>query len=154
MTRSGHVLLFVNLLAACVWVGGFVVVVVVVRVARRHLGRDEQIAFFRSVGRGIGMVCGSALLIALATGAVLLDEHGWDGPAAVAAALGAALLALTAAGVVQARGMGALRGRAAARPGSATLAEQVRRGARRAAILRVAIGAVTLLLLAWAVALA
>lgn len=154
VAAASPVLLFVELLAACIWVGGFVVVAVVVWVARRQLCRHEQIAFFRSLGRAIGIVCGGALVIALGTGATLLDEHGWDDAAFVAAALGLALLGLTAAGITQARRLGTLRQRAARSPDESPLVLRVQRDARRAAALRAAIGAVTVVLLAWATAMA
>ena len=152
---ASPVLVFVHLLATCIWVGGFVAVVVVARVARRELGRAEQVAFFRALGRAHGVVTGTALAVALATGAVLLDGHGWDAAAVAAAALAAALVAATAVGVRQARGMTRLRRRAVAEgAGDAALAAAVRRGAARAVLLRAAIGALTLALLAVGAALA
>lgn len=147
------VLVFVALLAACVWVGGFVAIVVVTRVARRQLERPAQVAFFRALGRSYGIVGGSALVVALASGAVLLSDRPWDGTALAAAVVAAALVLVTGAGVAQARGMTRLRHRALREPGDAALAARVRRGALWAAILRAAIGTLSLALLALAAVL-
>jgi putative copper export protein len=81
-------LIAVNLLSAAVWVGGFVAIAVVARVARRTLEPAARIAFFRRLGRAYGVVGGGALVVALCTGAALLpDAFGSaTGLAAVAAA--------------------------------------------------------------------
>jgi uncharacterized membrane protein len=148
------VLVFFHLLAASIWVGGFVAIVVVARVARRELEPPARIAFFRGLGRAYGIVGGSALAVALATGAALLADHGWDATATVAAALAGVLVLATVAGVRQARGMTRIRRAAAAAPDDPALAFGVSRGARRAAVLRGAIGALTLALLAIGAAIA
>jgi uncharacterized membrane protein len=142
------VLLFVNLLATCVWVGGFVAIGVVVVVARRQLGEAEQVAFFRALGRSYGVVGGAALTVALASGAVLLGDRGWDRTALAAVVLAAALVIATVAGVAQARGMTRLRDHALRDQGDAALATRLQRGAKRATVLRATIGALTLALLA------
>jgi uncharacterized membrane protein len=147
------VLVFVHLLAACVWIGGFVVIAVVARIVRRQLGPAEQVAFFRALGRGYGVVGGSALAVALGSGAALLDRHGWDTMAVTAAALGLALALVTVAGVRQARAMTRLRRRWVGSPADEDMAAQVRRGARQANMLRAAIGVLTLALLAIGAAL-
>lgn len=72
-------LIFIHLHAASIWVGGFVTIVVVIRVARRRLDPAGRVAFFRDLGRIWGAVSGSALLVALATGAVLISKHGCAG---------------------------------------------------------------------------
>jgi uncharacterized membrane protein len=142
------VLVFVHLLAVSIWVGGFVAIGVASSIARRQLGPAERVAFFRALGRRYGVVGGAALAVALATGAALLADRGWDGGAWAATAIAVALLAVTAAGVSQARGMTRLRGRMVQEPGDAALAAAVERGARRALVLRAAIGLLTLALLA------
>ena len=147
-------LVFVALLACSVWVGGFVAIAVVARVARAQLERPAQIAFFRALGRRYLVVGVSSLLAALASGAVLLADHGRDGTALAAILVAAALLFVTAAGVLQARGMTRMRARSVRHPDDAELAVRVRRGAIRAGILRAAIGALTLALLALAAVLA
>ena len=62
--------------------------------------------------------------------------------------LAAGLVAVTTAGVVQARRMTRLRQDALRDPGSAELAEKVRRGGRNAVALRAGIAALSLTLLA------
>jgi len=148
------VLAFVALLACSIWVGGFVAIGVVARIARAQLDRPAQIAFFRALGRRYLVIGLSALLVALAAGAVLLAQRAWDTTALAAVIVAAALLVATVAGVAQARGMTRSRARAVRSPGDADLARRVRRGAVRATILRAAIGVLTLALVALAAALA
>jgi hypothetical protein len=148
------VLVTVALLAACVWVGGFVAIVVVGRVARSVLDPAGRVAFFRSLGRAYGVVGGLALLVALVTGALLLRDHPWTSTAQWAVGCAAALAAATVAGVLQARAMTRLRRRLLHDPGDGALAERIRRRARAAAALRAAIGALSVALVvlsAWMV---
>lgn len=151
---AGPALVFVALLGACVWVGGLVTIAVVTRIVRRQLDGASQVAFFRALGRTYGAVGGSALVVALVAGAVLLADRPQDALASVAIAVAAALLVVTVAGVAQARGMTRLRRRALDVPADAATAARVRRGARRAAGLRAAIAALSLALLALAAMLA
>ena len=67
--------------------------------------------------------------------------------------LASALVLATSAGVTQARGMTQLRQRAVREPEDPVLAARVRRGALRAGVLRATIGALSVALLALAVAL-
>jgi hypothetical protein len=153
-TLATPLLVFAGLLGCCVWVGGFVAIAVVARVARQQLDRPAQVAFFRALGRGYVRLGGPALLVALAAGAALLASRPWD-PAALAALLMAgSLLLVTAAGIVQARGMTRLRARALGAPDDGALAARVRRGAVRAGLLRASMGALSLALLAIAAVLA
>lgn len=151
---ASPVLVFVALLGACVWVGGFVAIGVVARIARRQLERPAQVAFFRALGRSFGVVGGSALIVALASGAALLSDRAWGATALAAAVVAVALALVTGAGVAQARGMTRLRQGALREPGDGVLVARVRRGALRAAILRASIGALSLGLLALAAVLA
>jgi uncharacterized membrane protein len=148
------VLVFVHLLAACVWVGGLVAVAVVARVARRELDAAAGVAFFRSLGRSYGKVGGSALAVAVLTGTALLAQRGWDQAAGAAALLALALIVATVAGVAQARRMTRLRQRAVREPPDPTMSALIDRGARQALILRTTIGALTLALLTLGAALA
>ena len=141
-------LLGVLVIATAVWVGGLVTIVVVARVAARVLGTAERITFFRGLGRAYGLVGGAALLAALSAGAILVAGRPWDGLLTAAAAVAGALVAATAAGIAQARWMTRLRRSALQHPGDATVAGQVRRGARSAAALRAVIGALSLALIA------
>lgn len=147
-------LVFVHLLAACVWVGGFVAIGVVHRVARRELDAPAGVAFFRSLGRSYGKVGGSALAVAMLTGAALLARHGWDRTAGAAALLALALVLATVAGVEQARRMTRLRQRALHEPLDPVVDALIARGARRALILRATIGTLSLVLLTFGAVLA
>lgn len=141
-------------LAAAVWVGGFVALVVVARVARETVGPAERVAFFRRLGRRYAVVGGLALVLASASGVGLLYGHRWDGVLTAVTVLAACLVAATAIGVAQARRMTRLRRGAVRRPDDATLAARVRRGAHAAGILRALIGVLSVALLALGVVLA
>lgn len=140
--------------AAAVWVGGLVAIFVVARVAQRTLQPRERVAFFRGLGRAYGPVGGIALAVALGCGAALLSGHAWDGALIAATVLAACLVGVTVAGVVQARRMTRIRQAALRQPGNAKLAAGVRRGAVSAAVLRAAIAAFSLALIALGVLLA
>jgi putative copper export protein len=137
-------LLTLNLLAAAVWVGGLVALVVVARVARATLDPRAQLAFFRMLGRRYGMVGGAALLVAIVTGALLLRDEDWTGSLTVLAALTAALVLATALGVAQARWVNRLRERQYREPADPGGDGVIARQAARAGILRAAIAAITL----------
>jgi hypothetical protein len=107
----------VLVLATAVWIGGLVAIFVTARVAHATLGVAERVTFFRGLGRAYGPVGGVALAVA------------------------AALVAVTAAGVVQARRMARLRQDALRAPSRPELTARVRRGARSAAVLRATIAA-------------
>jgi uncharacterized membrane protein len=145
---SQALLLGVFTLASCIWVGGYVAIAVAARVATRILAPDQRVAFFRGLGRAYGIVGGAALLVALGTGAGLLSDRAWDGTLTAAAALASALVVALAVGVVSARRMTRLRSRSLAEPADPQLARRVRRGARTAALLRAAIGLLTVALIA------
>lgn len=133
--------------ATAVWIGGMVAIFVVARVARVTLGAGERVAFFRGLGRAYGPVGGAALAVTLASGAALASRYPWDGKLAASAAVAAGLVAVTAAGIAQARRMTRLRRASLRDPGSTDLAARVRRGSRNAAALRAAIAAFSLALL-------
>jgi uncharacterized membrane protein len=148
------VLVFAHLLAVCVWVGGFVTVAVVARVAKRELEAPARVAFFRSLGRSYGKVAGSALTVAVLTGTALLAQRGWDHAASAAVLLALALVVATVAGIAQARRMTRLRERALDEPLDPTLPVLIDRGAKQALTLRATIGALTLTLFALGAVLA
>jgi uncharacterized membrane protein len=144
------VLVAVHAISAAIWIGGLVAIFVVARAASATLDRAQRVAFFQALGRAYGIVGGAALLVALLSGAILVDGHPWDGLLMAIAIVAAALLLATAAGVAQARAMTRLRRRALA---SAASAETVRRGALVAAALRGAIAMLTLALVVLGAAL-
>jgi hypothetical protein len=151
---TSPVVVFVALLGASVWIGGFVAIAVAARIARRQFGRLDQLAFFRALGREYAVIGVPALLIALIAGGMLLEDRPWDATASAAVAVAGALMLTTAAGVAQARGMTRLRTRALREPDDAALTLRVRRGAAVASAHRAAIGLLSLALLALAAVLA
>jgi uncharacterized membrane protein len=145
-------LIAVNALASAIWVGGLVAIFVAARAASRTLDAAQRVAFFRSLGRTYGVVGTTALLVAILSGAILLDDHPWDGLLIATAIVTGALLLAAGAGMAQARAMTQLRRRALAEPGS-DLERRVRRGAALAMALRGAIAAFTLALVVLGAAL-
>ncbi|MBS1887389.1 MAG: hypothetical protein JSU06_09390 [Actinobacteria bacterium] len=145
------ILLVVNALSAAIWIGGLVAIFVVARAASATLDPPQRIAFFRVLGRTYGIVGTIALLVALASGAILLAGHPWDALLLATAIVAAALLLALAVGMAQARAMTRLRRRAIDSP---ELADGVRRGAALAGVLRGAIAALTLALVVLGAALA
>ncbi|HET9118809.1 MAG TPA: hypothetical protein VFN75_12150 [Pseudonocardiaceae bacterium] len=138
----------VLVLAAAVWVEGFVAVVVVARVARRTVPPTERIAFFRTLGRHYGLVSGLALLAGLATGALLLAGRPWTGPLIATATVAGLLVVGTLVGVAQARRMTRLRRHALRDAEDVGMADRLCSAARRATLLRAGIGALSLALIA------
>lgn len=147
-------LLGVFILASAVWIGGFVAVVVVARVANRTLPPIQRVAFFAGLGRAYGVVGGSALVVAMGTGAGLVADRRWDATLAAATAVAAALVVSTVIGVAQARRMTRLRRSSLQQPDNVLLARRVQQGARRAAVLRAGIGLLSLALIALGVLVA
>jgi uncharacterized membrane protein len=154
VVAANPVLLTVHLLAATVWVGGFVAIGVVGQVARRTLEPAARVAFFRSLGRAYGIVGGASLAVGLGTGAALLS--GSYSTAAVRSAVGVAvaLVVATVLGVRQARSMTRLRRSALEREGDPGLARTLHRRATAATVLRSAIGLLTLALVVLAAVIA
>jgi uncharacterized membrane protein len=139
---------FILLLASSVWVGGFVAIAIVARVARRELDEPTRTAFFRGLGRRYLRIGGGSLAVALGCGGILLAPGDLNAAKTVAVALGVALAIATVAGVVQARAMTLLRQRSVHDRDDTALAAAVRSAAVRAALLRASIGALTVALLA------
>ena len=146
-------LIAVHALSASIWVGGLVAIFVVARVASRTLEPSQRVEFFRALGRSYGVLGSVALLVALASGAVLLDGHEWDGLMVAAVILAAALLVATAAGMAQARAMTRLRRQAVTEISGKPLDAWVQRGAIVASTLRGCIGILTLALVVLGAAL-
>ncbi len=147
---AGAIVLAVLVLTTSTWVGGYVAIAVVARAATTTLDPVARVAFFRSLGRTYLRIGLPALVIALATGALLLRDREWDALLVAAAACAGALLLGLGVAVVQARRMTVLR-RAlltAARDGQddVQLGEQVRRGARFAGLLRAVLGLLSIAL--------
>jgi hypothetical protein len=141
------VLQFVLVLATSIWVGGLVTIALVARVASRTLTAVDRVHFFRGLGRTYGPVGGAALLTALGAGATLVVDQPLDGLIVAGSVVAGALMVTTAVGVAQARRMTQLRLRAAVSAGDPRMRQIVRRGAIRAAVLRLLIGALSVVLL-------
>jgi len=140
-------------LGAAIWVGGYVTVTVVARVAGRTLPAGQRVAFFRVFGRVFGVVTTLAYAGVLAGGAVLLRDRRWDAILIAAAVVAFAIVFATVVGVWQARAMTRLRAAAAADMDDAGIGARVVRGARAAALLRLAIGVLTFTLVGLGLAL-
>lgn len=136
----------VLVLATCVWVGGFVTLVVVSRVARKTLSGPGRISFFRGLGRSYGTVSTIGLCFALASGIALVAGISWSALLIASVVVAACLVLTTAGGVKQARRMTRLRRSALEHPDDPDLKSAVSRGARRAAVVRGMIGALTITL--------
>lgn len=141
-------------LAAAVWVGGYVAIAVVARITTRTLEATDRVAFFRGLGRSYLVIGGSALIVALVTGGVLLVGRPWGGMLTAVAALAGALILATIVGILQARRMTRLRKRASREPDDEALVQRVRLSARQAGSLRAVIGILSLALLVLGVLLA
>jgi uncharacterized membrane protein len=96
------ILLGLFVLSTGIWVGGYVAIGVVARVAARTLPSAERVAFFRGLGRSYGVIGGVALVVALGTGAGLVSDRKWDGTLVAATVVAAALVVALAVGVTQA----------------------------------------------------
>lgn len=131
---------------------------VVARAATGALSREQRVSLFRAIGRGFLPVATVALVLVLLPGSVLLAERPWDGRSTSVVVLAAALMVVTAVGVLQARRMTRLRSRAVGpgqqRAEDPALAAAVRRGAVAAVAVRGAIGLISLALLVVAVTMA
>jgi hypothetical protein len=132
-------LVFVELLASSIWVGGLVAIAVAAHSARAELGPTVQIAFFRTLGRSYLRIGGGALLVSLACGFALLLHGPWSTEKTLAIVVAALLVLATAAGVFQAKALSRLRLATL----SARTAPRVARSARRANLLRGTIGLLT-----------
>lgn len=139
----------VHLLADAIWVGGLVTLVVVSSAARKTLDEPSRVAFFRALGRRYGVVAGSALVVALATGWLLAGSPArWSGWLWAAVALSAALVVATIVGVVQARAITRLRQSALNGPAGEAPGVALRRKVAAARLLRSAIALLTLAVVA------
>jgi uncharacterized membrane protein len=154
MTPETAVLTGVLVLAAAIWIGGYVAIAVVARVSARTLSPPARIAFLRDLGRAYGLIGTSALVLALAVGAGLLHAHAWDALVTGAVAVAAALVGSVVVGMTQAHRIGRLRRQALDAAGDHRLVNSVRRAARAAGLLRALIGGLSLALLGLGIALA
>jgi putative copper export protein len=146
---AGGALIFFELLAASVWVGGLVAIAIVARIVRAQFDPHDQVVFFRDLGRSYGKVGTAALGLALVCGAALLLQRPADAALVATVMTATLLVAVTAVAVRRARAMTRLRLRGLEDP---ALSTAIRRGARTAGLCRAAIAVLTLFLLALAAA--
>ncbi|PRZ41515.1 hypothetical protein CLV47_10962 [Antricoccus suffuscus] len=146
------VLIGALVLGTAIWVGGFVMIIVLSRASRAVLQTADRVALFRGFGRGYLPVAGVAMVLIVLPGGVLLGQRPWDGLATTLVILVACTAAATAVGVVQARAMTRLRKAALKAPDD--LDRRVRRGAQRALVLRATIGVLTVAMYVVAIACA
>lgn len=138
-------LITIELLAASIWIGSMVCLVLVSDIAKRVLEPSARVQLFRTIGRAYGIGGSASLLLAIVVGLVLAGTpSNWSTTTTGAVVLSGALVALTAAGMAQARRMTVARRRSIASPEDADASEAVRRGARSAGILRSVMGVCTL----------
>ncbi|SEC00133.1 hypothetical protein SAMN04489806_2340 [Paramicrobacterium humi] len=148
MSPSIHVtLLCLLVLSVSVWTGGYAAIIVVARTASTTLHAADRVAFFRSFGRAYLPVGTVALVVALATGGILLGERPWDPLATATVEVAALLVVLLGIAVLQARRMTRLRRLAARDDTDTELAARVSGGAVRAGLLRAALGLLTVALI-------
>lgn len=140
-------LVILLVLSSSLWVGGYAAIAVVAMAARKSLDPKSRVALFRALGRSYLLVGGPALIVALLSGIVLVNQRGWDGPAFVATALAAALVALLVVAVAQARRMTRLRQLALAAVADGGLQQRVHAGGKAAGVLRGLLGLLSLALL-------
>jgi hypothetical protein len=139
---------FVEVVATSIWLGGLVAIAIVSRIARRQLDVSMQIAFFRSLGRRYLAVGGGSLAAALGSGVLLLGRGEWTTAKAAAVALGVALAVAALLAIRQARATARMRQRAVAGSEAVGEAEPIEAAAARAALLRGCVGTLTVALVA------
>ncbi len=144
MVAVRTVLLVVATLAASIWIGSLVCLALVALVARRTLDGPSFVVLFREVGRLYRVVGTASLLVAMVVGLALawpISVAGLDLAIVVSSAF---LVLVTVAAMVQARRMTVRRLRAVNDPRDQLAADEVRRGAAIASLLRGLIGVSTL----------
>lgn len=140
------ILLAVFILATSIWIGGYVAIAVIARTAAATLDPLGRVQFFRSLGRSYLWLGLPALLIAVATGALMIRHRPWDALLISTTVVVAVLLASFAVAVFQAKRMTVLRSNLLGSAQDEQLSDQVRRGALVAAGLRAALGLLSLAL--------
>jgi len=147
MSNFGHGLLVTILvLSTSVWIGGYVAIAVVSRTAAATLEPAHRVAFFRTLGRSFLWVGTPALVLALASGALLVRHHPWNAALIISLVITVMLVALLAAAVRQARRMTRLRHTALQAGEDPTTVPAIQRGRHSAGIMRAALGVLSLIL--------
>lgn len=141
-------LLGLLMLAAGVWIGGFIAITIVSATSKKSLGTHERIALFRGLGRSYLRVAVIAFVVVTVPGAVLLAFRPWDGYSLAVVLLAVALVIVTALAVRQARQLTRLRkAQAQTRsesPDDSTPSAAIASKAAAARVLRAGIGLLSL----------
>ncbi len=145
MSVGRTALITIELLASSIWVGSLVCLAVVARATTNALPQASRVQLFRNVGQLYGRLGTACLVVAIGIGFALAGSPGnWGAQLATALALSLLLLAITVAGMMQARRMTKLRTQALEHADDDSWAQRVQRGATQAAALRGLIGLLTL----------
>src|SRR5699024_10814306 len=131
-------------------IGGMAAVTVLSVVSRRTLPPEARTTLFRDFGRRYLAVAGTALVLTVVCGGILLIARGWDALATAIVIVTAALLASLVLGVRQARAIGRLRQVAAGSDSAETAQRSLTVRGRHALVLRslIAVLSATLFVLA------
>lgn len=124
------------ILGASVWIGGMAAVTVLSVVSSHTLPPEARTRLFRDFGRRYLTVAGTALVLTVICGGILLIARGWDALATAIVAVTAALAISLILGVRQARAIGRLRQVAADSDPDGTAPRALTMRARRALVLR------------------
>lgn len=140
-------LLIILLLATCVWLGGWVSLILIAHSTTVTLSPAARVEFFRHYGRLYDTTSTVALGVAFASGLILLLGMPWVALSTWLVVVCALLVTALGAGVVQARRLTRLRRELAARPDDSALASGIAATARRAIALRASLGVISLAIL-------
>ena len=140
----GGALLGLLIVSSAVWLGGWVALVVVARSTTATLSRHDRVAFFRHFGPRFGIVATVALLVAYVSGIILLASAPWTVVSTLLVVIAVVILVVLGVGILQARRMTRLRRAVVVAPDDGLLSTRVRRGARRALVLRAGLGVLSL----------
>lgn len=132
------------ILATSVWLGGYVTIALVTRVAGATLAPDARVAFYRALGRTYLPVGAAALAVALLSGGFLAWPRLGEGLGTAAAGSASALVVVLAVAVAQARRMTRLQQARVAAPDDPVLTSRARRGGLTAGVLRALLGVLSL----------
>lgn len=139
-------LLAVFVVATSIWLGGYVAILVVSRVAMGLLDQPVRVEFFRVLGRKYYRVGTPALVVALVAGAVLAENSTGSRLYEASVLVSMVLVVAFAVAVHQARRMTRLRRDLVSMPADTLLAARIGREARAAWFLRAALGLLSLAL--------
>ena len=140
------IVLAVLVVATSIWVGGYIAIMVVARVAVRLLDQPVRVAFFRALGRKYFLVGTPSLVVALIAGGVLARDATSGGLYGAIVVISVVLLLCLAVAVRQARRMTRLRLALTATPADERLRLRISSAARTAGLLRGVLGLLSIAL--------